>query len=564
MKLQKIYLKNYRNYDDILLELNNNLNIIIGDNAQGKTNLLESIYVLAVTKSFLSISDKNLINFNSRYSMIKGIVDYNGSYDELELLINENGKVVKINKKEIKKLSDYISKMNVILFSSDSIRIFKDSPSCRRKYFNIQISQINKIYLANLNNYNLVLRQRNEFLKIININKESDMNYLDILNDKYIGLSIVIYNFRRKYVDLVNKYIDGIFSSITGLEGLKMIYTSNVSNLDKDMFKDKLKSNLSREIQYKITFIGPNRDDFYFDLNGKNLSLYGSNGQIRSAVLALKLAEVKLFMDVLSDTPILLLDDIFSELDIDKRNKVIKYLDNDIQTIVTTTDIENIDKNVRNKANVYKIENGKIISREIISSSDSNSSTDINVVNKSDGVSAETKLNKEDNKDSEQMVEKTVKNFDIVINNAFALANKELKNSIVNKWRGFSDYVHNKEFSSIVSYFLDSTVCVVGEKDIIIAADFESVVDNACRNLTKLELLFNLVMGKFYNLAFVLTDEWNVLRDKYVSDVKSGKKYNYIEPNVENDDIIVNETSDLPDVVSEANDIFGDDIVEIK
>ena len=366
MKLQKIYLKNYRNYDDILLELNNNLNIIIGDNAQGKTNLLESIYVLAVTKSFLSINDKNLINFNSRYSIIKGIVDYNGYYDELELLINENGKVVKINKKEIKKLSDYISKMNVILFSSDSIRIFKDSPSCRRKYFNIQISQINKIYLANLNNYNLVLRQRNEFLKIININKESDMNYLDILNDKYISLSIDIYNYRRKYVDLVNNYIGDIFSSITGLEGLKMIYTSNVSNLDNDMFKDKLKSNLSREIQYKMTFIGPNRDDFYFDLNGKNLSLYGSQGQIRSAVLALKLAEVKLFTDVLSDTPILLLDDIFSELDIDKRNKVIKYLDNDIQTIVTTTDIENIDKNVRNKANVYKIEDGNIISREII------------------------------------------------------------------------------------------------------------------------------------------------------------------------------------------------------
>ena len=115
-----------------------------------------------------------------------------------------------------------------------------------------------------------------------------------------------------------------------------------------------------------MTFIGPNRDDFYFDLNGKNLSLYGSQGQIRSAVLALKLAEVKLFTDVLSDTPILLLDDIFSELDIDKRNKVIKYLDNDIQTIVTTTDIENIDKNVRNKANVYKIEDGNIISREII------------------------------------------------------------------------------------------------------------------------------------------------------------------------------------------------------
>jgi DNA replication and repair protein RecF len=149
-------------------------------------------------------------------------------------------------------------------------------------------------------------------------------------------------------------------------EQVLAVYRKAIGPKRKKTFKDKLKSNLSREIQYKITFIGPNRDDFYFDLNGKNLSLYGSNGQIRSAVLALKLAEVKLFTDVLSDTHILLLDDIFSELDIDKRNKVIKYLDNDIQTIVTTTDIENIDKNVRNKANVYRIENGKIISREII------------------------------------------------------------------------------------------------------------------------------------------------------------------------------------------------------
>ena len=359
-------MKNYRNYDDLFLEFDDNLNIIIGDNAQGKTNLLESIYVLAVTKSFLSINDKNLINFNSKYSIIKGIINCNNSDNELELLINDNGKIVKINKKEIKKLSDYISKMNVIIFSSDSIRIFKDSPSCRRKYFNIQISQINRIYLANLNNYNLILRQRNEFLKIINVNKESDMNYLDVLNDKYVSLSLDIYNYRKKYVSLVNKYIDDIFCSITGLKGLKLIYNSNVDNLDKDMFKDKLRSNLNRELQYKMTLIGPNRDDFYFDLSGKNLSLYGSQGQIRSAILALKLAEVKLFTDVLSDTPILLLDDIFSELDIEKRNRVIKYLDNDVQTIMTTTDIENIDNDVRKKANVYKIENGKIISREII------------------------------------------------------------------------------------------------------------------------------------------------------------------------------------------------------
>lgn len=359
-------MKNYRNYDELILDFNDNLNIIIGDNAQGKTNLLESIYVLAVTKSFLSINDKNLIMFDSRYSLVKGSLNNNTSFDELEVLISEAGKIVKINKKEIKKLSDYISKLNVIIFSSDSIRIFKDSPMSRRKYFNIQISQINKIYLSNLSNYNLLLRQRNEFLKIIDIHKKNDMDYLDVLDEKYINLSLNIYDYRKKYIDLVNKYIDNIFYSITGIKELKLVYSSNIDGFDKDLFKDKLRSNLNREIQYKSTFLGPNRDDYFFELGGKNLSLYGSQGQIRSAVLALKLAEVKLFTDVLSDSPILLLDDIFSELDITKRNNIVKYLSNEVQTIVTTTDIENIEEKIRKKANVYKIKNGKIISREII------------------------------------------------------------------------------------------------------------------------------------------------------------------------------------------------------
>ena len=359
-------MKNYRNYDELILDFNDNLNIIIGDNAQGKTNLLESIYVLAVTKSFLSINDKNLIMFDSRYSLVKGSLNNNTSFDELEVLISEAGKIVKINKKEIKKFSDYISKLNVIIFSSDSIRIFKDSPMSRRKYFNIQISQINKIYLSNLSNYNLLLRQRNEFLKIIDIHKKNDRDYLDVLDEKYINLSLNIYDYRKKYIDLVNKYIDNIFYSITGIKELKLVYSSNIDGFDKDLFKDKLRSNLNREIQYKSTFLGPNRDDYFFELGGKNLSLYGSQGQIRSAVLALKLAEVKLFTDVLSDTPILLLDDIFSELDITKRNNIVKYLSNEVQTIVTTTDIENIEEKIRKKANVYKIKNGKIISREII------------------------------------------------------------------------------------------------------------------------------------------------------------------------------------------------------
>lgn len=193
----------------------------------------------------------------------------------------------------------------------------------------------------------------------------------------------------------------------------------------------------------------------------------------------------------------------------------------------------------------------KIISREIILENNE----ELRNVNKS-----EEKVLK-----NEQTFGNRRKDFDIIINNAFALANKDLKNEIVNKWKGFYDYVHNKEFSSLVSYFLDSTVEVVGEKDVIISADYDSIVDNGNRNITKLELLFNLVMGRSYNIVFILTDEWHKLKDKYVSDIKEGKKYNYIEHSFKNN-VIIDEksTGDIPEALKTAQSVFGNDIVEIK
>ena len=166
MWIKNIELKNYRNYDNLKIDFDNNMNIIIGNNAQGKTNLLESIYVLAVTKSFLSNSDKNLIKFDNHFSKIKGFLDGNNGTNYIEIIINDNGKCIKVNNKEIKRISEYISTMNVIVFSSNDIILFKDSPSSRRKYFNIQISQIDKYYLKYLNDYNILLKQRNEFFKI--------------------------------------------------------------------------------------------------------------------------------------------------------------------------------------------------------------------------------------------------------------------------------------------------------------------------------------------------------------------------------------------------------------
>ena len=365
MQLKKIRLQNYRNYDNFEIDFGKNLNIIIGNNAQGKTNLLESIYVLAVTKSFLSINDKGLIKFNNKFAKISGEITNNTKKNnKLEIIFSDKGKVVKVNGKEIKKLSDYISIINVIIFSTDNIRIFKESPNSRRKYFNIEISQINKNYLKYLSEYNILLKQRNEFLKVMNINKKSDLNYLDILNDKYVSLSIEISNYRKRYVDDINEYLSDMFKYITGMDGLILKYHTNIDE-DKSVFKKKLTSNLNKELMYKMTLVGPNRDDFYFKLDDKDLSLYGSQGQMRSAVLALKLSEVKLFNDMTGDSPILLLDDIFSELDIEKRNNLLSTLSNNVQTVITTTDMENITEDIRKKANVYEIDDGNIISIQI-------------------------------------------------------------------------------------------------------------------------------------------------------------------------------------------------------
>ena len=208
---------------------------------------------------------------------------------------------------------------------------------------------------------------------------------------------------------------------------------------------------------------------------------------------------------------------------------------------------------------------GEQIDKEAVIKEENFEETVVNNSNEEEVVKEPETVVTEEVKEQKQMFAKRRKDFDIVINNAFALASKELKKDILSKWKGFNDYVHNKEFSSLVSFFLDSNVEVVGKEDIILSAAYESIVENGNLNVTKLELLFNLVMGKSYNLAFVTSDEWKKLRDKFVSDIKEGKKYNYIEHSSMDDVIIENEiTEDVAEVAQAALDVFGKDIVEIK
>ena len=366
LKINKLYLKNFRNYLNLDVEFNGKLNIIIGNNAQGKTNILEAIYFLSITKSFLSVNEKTLIFRDKEFSLVKGDIVSCNFNKKLSILINNNGKKLEINQKLIKRNIDYLGNLRVVIFSPDDIRLLKDSPGNRRRFLNIELSQLYDKYVKLLSEFNLILKQRNEYLKIIK-NGNFNQDYYNILNDKYVELAISIYLYRYNFIDMINKYIGDIYYFISGDKGLNVKYISDIAINSRDIMKEILISKLidckNREIMYGNTLVGPHRDNFCFYLNENNLSLYGSQGQLKMSILALKLAEIDVFRNTSGETPVLLLDDIFSELDIEKRNKLINFLNDDVQTIMTTTDLSEIDSELVKISNIYKIENGQIIEK---------------------------------------------------------------------------------------------------------------------------------------------------------------------------------------------------------
>ena len=367
MKLVKITLNNFRNYSNILITFNQNMNIFIGDNAQGKTNLLESIVMLALTKSHRVGVYPNIIQFDKMKTTIKGTVRRDRIITKLELVISENEKKAKINGTDVKKISDYISNLNVIVFTPEDLEIVKGSPNVRRNLLNIQLSQISKQYLNTYNEYNKILKTRNEYLKVLFNNSIADKDYLDVLTDKLIEKAIIIYQQRKNYLDSVNKIIDDCYKKITDECGLCVIYQPNIDfdSYEYEELRKKLKytykKNYLKELNYGMTLYGPHRDDFSFIFKDNNLKFFGSQGQQRLAVLSFKLAEIDIFNDINGTMPLLLLDDIFSELDLKKRNRLLKFIGSrDIQSFLTTTDLKNVNKRYLDNSYIYKVNNGKV------------------------------------------------------------------------------------------------------------------------------------------------------------------------------------------------------------
>lgn len=364
MFLKKISLVNFRNYSALDLDFEKKINIFIGNNAQGKTNILESIYVLSITKSHRCSKDSFLMKQGELFTKISGeIVHENSLKKKYEILINSKGKKVSINDNTLKKMSEYLSNINTIMFCPDDLEILKGPPNGRRYFLNVEISQFYSNYLKYINDYNKVLKNRNEYLKT---NTKIDKIYFDVLTNELVRLNIEILNFRKNFIDKINYHIKKIYKDLTGMEDIFVKYESFIDMSAKNLYED-IKEKYDRvfyqELQQKTTLIGVHRDDFSIYLDNIKINNFGSQGQHRIAILCFKLSEIEMMRENKYVKPILLLDDIFSELDKEKKENIIKYINNDLEVFITSTDINNIDTKLVEKADIFYVENAKVIRR---------------------------------------------------------------------------------------------------------------------------------------------------------------------------------------------------------
>ena len=356
MYIEKIELNNFRNYKKQEIFLDKGINIFFGDNAQGKTNIIEAIFICSLGKSFRAKKEKELIRFEEKKSSIK--VNYQKKDRKGEILYKiEDKKQIFINQVSIKKMSDILGNINIVMFSPEDINLLKDGPSNRRKFINMLISQIRPNYIYQYNLYLKVLEQKNNYLKKIKEEKINiDHNLLDIYDERLSELSQKLYQYRNEFIEKIKGKINNIHQKITEeKEEIKIKYISDCEN--KEIFLKKLKENREHDIINGYSSKGIQRDDIYFFINGKKVDVYGSQGQQRTLILSLKIAELEIIKDEIGEYPVLLLDDFMSELDEKRKNNFLKSM-KDMQIIITCTDLIEIE-NVKMKK--YKVEAGNIL-----------------------------------------------------------------------------------------------------------------------------------------------------------------------------------------------------------
>ena len=355
MNVTKLELVNFRNYEKIKLENLSNINLIIGLNGSGKTSILESIYVLSLARSFKSNLENNLIKHDKNTLKIKAEINNFNKIKKLEYSLNAYGKKTKINGNLKKKISDYIFQYKVVLFAPQELQFIVGSPNTRRNYLNISLSQLNKSYMRELKTYNTLIKNKNDYYKKMYVNSNLDSIYLDIIDNKISEVGYEIYLKRVEYVEKINKYLKRIFKKFNKSGEVYLKYSSHFDGYNSDSFKDLLKKNRKKEINYGLTKTGIHRDELEFLYNGVNVKDFCSQGIQKLVLLTYKLAELEVLINDYYEKPILLLDDLFSELDTINQNKVLQILNKDIQIFVTNTDLNNIKKSIIKKANIIDL-----------------------------------------------------------------------------------------------------------------------------------------------------------------------------------------------------------------
>ena len=358
MYLQKLQLTNFRNYEDLELEFSKNVNVFVGDNAHGKTNILESIYISSITKSYRTNKDIECIEFDKEYFRINHTyIDDKDIKTDVEVYLDKsNKKQIKENGIKINKYSDFIGQVPLVIFSPDNMDIVKGSPKNRRRFLDILISQLSRSYVISLQEYNKILALKNNLLK--QDKSYADMTYLDILDEKLAEKIEFIVDMRTKYVDTVEKYATKIQKSLSkDEEKLNLKYISDFLGKNKEEIKKILYDSRENDFFRKTSNKTIGHDDIIVYVNNKEVAIYGSQGQNRTSLLSMKLAEFEILKEEKENTPIILLDDVFSELDRGRINFLIDYVSK-YQVFITTTEIDSID-NIENKE-IFKIKNGTV------------------------------------------------------------------------------------------------------------------------------------------------------------------------------------------------------------
>lgn len=360
MHINSLYLKNFRNYENLSLSLSSGTNIFIGDNAQGKTNILEGIYYCSLGKSQRTNKDKELIKWDAKEAYISTYISKSRLDKKIDIKIFKEGKKgIRINSIKLNNISDLIGIFNVVTFSPEDLKIVKESPLYRRKFLDIELCKLNKKYYYNLVQYNKSLNQRNVVLKKWNGNNS---NIIEIYDKQMSKFGSYVIKERIEYIKELNEKVKKIHKNITlNTEDIEIQYLTPIKNYD-DIEKDFLRlltENRKKDMERRVTSLGPHRDDFLINVNNTDVRKYGSQGQQRTVVLSMKFASLEIIKDKSGEFPVLLLDDVLSELDLNRKKYILNSIKK-VQTIITCTGIVDIQDYLDDHVKIFKVENGTV------------------------------------------------------------------------------------------------------------------------------------------------------------------------------------------------------------